>query len=140
MSFLSVVSRFLQEYTEPQPHPSIGSSIFSESQTFNLGSTDAQSVLLPLTEGCLTNNTGVPIVIVCTKVRVDALPLVDTPFCLAIVDCDWRGYVPEYLCFRCPCFFVYEHSSPTTSTIWSANRTTRKKPLIISNSRSEPSV
>ncbi|KAF9128324.1 hypothetical protein BGW39_005165 [Mortierella sp. 14UC] len=61
------LARFLQEYTEPQPHPSIGSAIFSESQTFNLGSTDAQSVLLPLTEGCLTNNTGVPIVIVCTK-------------------------------------------------------------------------
>ncbi|KAF9104562.1 hypothetical protein BGX29_001669 [Mortierella sp. GBA35] len=61
------LSRFLQEYTEPQSHPSIGSAIFSESQTFNLGSTDAQSVLLPLTEGCLTNNTGVPIVIVCTK-------------------------------------------------------------------------
>ncbi|KAK5799310.1 dynein light intermediate chain-domain-containing protein, partial [Linnemannia elongata] len=61
------LARFLQEYTEPQPHPSIGSAIFSESQTFNLGSTDAQSVLLPLTDGCLTNNTGVPIVIVCTK-------------------------------------------------------------------------
>ncbi|KAF9901798.1 hypothetical protein EC991_005648 [Linnemannia zychae] len=61
------LARFLQEYTEPQPHPSIGSAIFSESQTFNLGSTDAQSVLLPLTEGCLTNNTGVPIAIVCTK-------------------------------------------------------------------------
>ncbi|KAK3807260.1 MAG: dynein light intermediate chain-domain-containing protein, partial [Benniella sp.] len=53
------LSRFLQEYTEPQPH---GTSTFSE-----LGSTDAQSVLLPLTEGCLTNNTGVPIAIVCTK-------------------------------------------------------------------------
>ncbi|KAF8946960.1 hypothetical protein BGZ47_010794 [Haplosporangium gracile] len=61
------LARFLQEYTEPQPHPSIGSAIFSESQTFNLGSNDAQSVLLPLTEGCLTNNTGVPVVIVCTK-------------------------------------------------------------------------
>ncbi|KAG0379829.1 hypothetical protein BGX24_011428 [Mortierella sp. AD032] len=61
------LARFLQEYTEPQPHPSIGSAIFSESQTFSLGSTDAQSVLLPLTDGCLTNNTGVPIVIVCTK-------------------------------------------------------------------------
>ncbi|KAF9983870.1 hypothetical protein BGZ65_001340, partial [Modicella reniformis] len=55
------LSRFLQEYTEP----SHGTSTFSES--LSLGSTDAQSVLLPLTEGCLTNNTGVPIVIVCTK-------------------------------------------------------------------------
>ncbi|KAF8933620.1 hypothetical protein BGZ58_006228 [Dissophora ornata] len=61
------LSRFLQEYTEPQANPAAGTSAFSESQTFSLGSTDAQSVLLPLTEGCLTNNTGVPIVIVCTK-------------------------------------------------------------------------
>jgi dynein light intermediate chain 1 len=74
------VARFLQEYTEPQPHPSVGSAIFSESQTFNLGSTDAQSVLLPLTEGCLTNNTGVPIVIVCTKVQGNESPLVDNTF------------------------------------------------------------
>ncbi|KAF9431454.1 hypothetical protein BGZ76_000284 [Entomortierella beljakovae] len=61
------LSRFLQEYTEPQANSALGTSAFSESQTFNLGTTDAQSVLLPLTEGCLTNNTGVPIVIVCTK-------------------------------------------------------------------------
>ncbi|KAF9927884.1 hypothetical protein FBU30_002806 [Linnemannia zychae] len=61
------LARFIQEYTEPQSHPSIGSAIFSESQTFNLGTADAQSVLLPLTEGCLTNNTGIPIIIVCTK-------------------------------------------------------------------------
>ncbi|KAG0251156.1 hypothetical protein BG011_007807 [Mortierella polycephala] len=61
------LGRFLQEYSEPQPHPSAGSAVFSESQSFVLGSSDAQSVLLPLTEGCLTNNTGVPIIIVCTK-------------------------------------------------------------------------
>ncbi|KAG0309908.1 hypothetical protein BGZ99_000749 [Dissophora globulifera] len=61
------LSRFLQEYTEPQPHAANGAVAYSESQTFNLGSTDAQSVLLPLTEGCLTNNTGLPLVIVCTK-------------------------------------------------------------------------
>ncbi|KAF9919161.1 hypothetical protein BX616_000435 [Lobosporangium transversale] len=59
------LTRFLQEYTEPQAQSANGASTFSESQTFGLGSTDA--VLLPLTEGCLTNNTGVPIVIVCTK-------------------------------------------------------------------------
>ncbi|KAF9183654.1 hypothetical protein BGZ51_003883 [Haplosporangium sp. Z 767] len=61
------LGRFLQEYSEPQPHPSAGSAVFNESQSFVLGSSDAQSVLLPLTEGCLTNNTGVPIVVVCTK-------------------------------------------------------------------------
>ncbi|GJJ75317.1 dynein light intermediate chain 1, cytosolic [Entomortierella parvispora] len=60
------LGRYLQEYVEPQPaHGS--STTFSESQTFSLGSTDPQSVLLPLTEGCLTDNTGVPIIIVCTK-------------------------------------------------------------------------
>ncbi|KAF9585958.1 hypothetical protein BGW38_010773 [Lunasporangiospora selenospora] len=51
--------RFLQEYTEPQANPSLATSILN----------DDQSVLLPLTEGCLTDNTGLPIVIVCTKVR-----------------------------------------------------------------------
>ncbi|KAF9938262.1 hypothetical protein BGZ75_003883 [Mortierella antarctica] len=61
------LSRFLQEYTEPQPHPSLGTANYSDTQSYVLGSNDAQSVLLPLTEGCLTNNTGVPIVIVCTK-------------------------------------------------------------------------
>ncbi|KAF9356951.1 hypothetical protein BGX26_004492 [Mortierella sp. AD094] len=61
------LSRFLQEYAEPQSNSALGTSAFSESQTFGLGSTDAQSVLLPLTEGCLTSNTGVPIIIVCTK-------------------------------------------------------------------------
>ncbi|KAF8967566.1 hypothetical protein BGZ46_000148 [Entomortierella lignicola] len=61
------LSRFLQEYTEPQSNSALGGSAFGESQAFNLGSTDAQSVLLPLTEGCLTSNTGVPIVVVCTK-------------------------------------------------------------------------
>ncbi|KAI7829471.1 dynein light intermediate chain-domain-containing protein [Gamsiella multidivaricata] len=59
------LSRFLQDYNEPQSNQSAGT--FNESQTFGIGSTDAQSVLLPLTEGCLTNNTGVPIIIVCTK-------------------------------------------------------------------------
>ncbi|KAF9164190.1 hypothetical protein BGX21_010048 [Mortierella sp. AD011] len=58
------LSRFLQEYTEPQSNSTLGTSVFSEGQNFGLGSTDA---LLPLTEGCLTNNTGVPIVVVCTK-------------------------------------------------------------------------
>ncbi|KAI1316219.1 hypothetical protein EDD11_010329 [Mortierella claussenii] len=61
------LGRFLQEYTEPQPNSTLGTSVFSDNQTFGLGATDTQSVLLPLTEGCLTNNTGVPIVIVCTK-------------------------------------------------------------------------
>ncbi|KAG0198970.1 hypothetical protein BGX28_007680 [Mortierella sp. GBA30] len=59
------LSRFLQEYTEPQPHPSLGTTIYNETSV--LGTSDAQSVLLPLTEGCLTNNTGVPIIVVCTK-------------------------------------------------------------------------
>ena len=63
-----VVGRYLQEYVEPQPaHGS--TAAFSESQTFSLGSTDPQSLLLPLAEGCLTDNTGVPIIIVCTKVK-----------------------------------------------------------------------
>lgn len=62
------VGRYLQEYVEPQPAHG-ASATFSESQTFSLGSTDPQSVLLPLTEGCLTDNTGVPIIIVCTKVK-----------------------------------------------------------------------
>ncbi|CAO3566391.1 unnamed protein product [Mortierella alpina] len=61
------LSRFLQEYTEPQPHPSLGNANYNDTQSYVLGTGDAQSVLLPLTEGCLTNNTGVPIVIVCTK-------------------------------------------------------------------------
>ncbi|KAF9961644.1 hypothetical protein BGZ72_002735 [Mortierella alpina] len=61
------LSRFIQEYTEPQPHPSVGTANYNETQSFALGSNDAQSVLLPLAEGCLTNNTGVPIIIVCTK-------------------------------------------------------------------------
>ncbi|KAG0343786.1 hypothetical protein BG004_004998 [Podila humilis] len=62
------LSRYLQEYTEPQSHPSLGStSIYNDSQTFGIGSSDTQNVLLPLTDGCLTSNTGVPIVLVCTK-------------------------------------------------------------------------
>ncbi|KAF8932219.1 hypothetical protein BGZ52_010695, partial [Haplosporangium bisporale] len=62
------LGRYLQEYTEPQPHPSLGATtIFNESQTFGLGASDTQNVLLPLTEGCLTSNTGLPIVVVCTK-------------------------------------------------------------------------
>lgn len=70
-SFVSVVGRYLQEYTEPQPHPSLGATtIFNESQTFGLGASDTQNVLLPLTEGCLTSNTGLPIVVVCTKVMI----------------------------------------------------------------------
>ncbi|KAF9975450.1 hypothetical protein BGZ73_000903 [Actinomortierella ambigua] len=58
------LTRYLQEYTEPQSHSTLGgSTVFSDSQTF--GSNDA--VLLPLTEGSLTTNTGVPIIVVCTK-------------------------------------------------------------------------
>lgn len=69
LCFVSVVGRYLQEYTEPQPHPSLGATtLFNESQTFGLGTSDTQNVLLPLTEGCLTSNTGVPIIVVCTKV------------------------------------------------------------------------
>ncbi|KAG0033780.1 hypothetical protein BGZ82_005980 [Podila clonocystis] len=62
------LGRYLQEYTEPQPHLSLGSTtLYNESQTFGLGANDTQNVLLPLTDGCLTSNTGVPIVVVCTK-------------------------------------------------------------------------
>ncbi|KAG0222285.1 hypothetical protein BGW41_006084 [Actinomortierella wolfii] len=58
------LTRYLQEYTEPQSHSTLGgSTVFNDSQTF--GSNDA--VLLPLTEGSLTTNTGVPIIVVCTK-------------------------------------------------------------------------
>ncbi|KAG0052396.1 hypothetical protein BGZ83_002647 [Gryganskiella cystojenkinii] len=61
------LGRYLQEYVEPQPHPATGSAIFNDNQSFALGATDPQSVLLPLAEGCLTSNTGIPIIVVCTK-------------------------------------------------------------------------
>lgn len=56
---MCVVVKQFQEYTEP------GSG---EDGTPQRRSEDEESVLLPLGDGTLTHNLGIPVVVVCTKV------------------------------------------------------------------------
>lgn len=59
----AVIKQF-QEYTEP------GSG---EDGTPQRRSEDEESVLLPLGDGTLTHNLGIPVVVVCTKVHAHTL-------------------------------------------------------------------
>lgn len=65
--------RFFQEYTEPDENSS-GSQVPSHRRDVNplhptASTTEEDKVLLPLGEDTLSQNLGIPIVVVITKVR-----------------------------------------------------------------------
>lgn len=76
----SLVEHYLQTYTEPAQNTLNGYTMVASTSTSSVPSTpvvstplvttttQADQVTLPLTQGCLTTNLGVPIVIVCCKV------------------------------------------------------------------------
>jgi dynein light intermediate chain 1 len=71
--FISVV-RFFQEYTEPDENSS-GSQVPSHRRDVNplhpsASHTEEDKVLLPLGEDTLSQNLGIPIVVVITKVSL----------------------------------------------------------------------
>lgn len=75
-----LVEHYLQTYTEPAQNTLNGYTMVASTSTSSVPSTpvvstplvttttQADQVTLPLTQGCLTTNLGVPIVIVCCKV------------------------------------------------------------------------
>lgn len=80
---ICVVEHYLQTYTEPSANMVNGYTMVASSSTSSIPATptnfvstslvttttSADQVTLPLTQGCLTTNLGVPIVVVCCKVR-----------------------------------------------------------------------
>lgn len=78
-----LVEHYLQTYSEPSTNMVNGYTMVASTSTSSVPSTPtnfvstplvttttpADQVTLPLTQGCLTTNLGVPIIVVCCKVR-----------------------------------------------------------------------
>jgi len=126
------VEHYLQTYTEPSminnnnnitvtastSTSSVPSTIASSTpilNNVNISSTVDQQVMLPLSTGCLTNNLGLPITVVCCKV--------------------WRAeFVNDfYLLIRRTC-----RAMPSIS--WSKPMTTKMTTLITSSNRFDASA
>ena len=72
---VSLVVRDFQGYADPEGGKGAGSgapissAATIESSSGGGGGTEEENVVLPLGENVLTNNLGIPIVVVCSKVK-----------------------------------------------------------------------
>ena len=57
------VERNIHEYKDPN-------SDEADKIELNIDSSELKEINIPLPEGCLIKNLGIPIIIVCTKVRI----------------------------------------------------------------------